>query len=186
MDFRRGKQLSSQHRGDKIEAAFWEFLVEPSSTNLLDKMLSACTERQRQVIEMRGIGPLVRSLKESAGVIGISRAAVDIHQKSALRNMFKVFACEFGNQYPEPAFLRFPLSVLGLRSRTVRCLEQEGIHYVQDLVEKSRNQLRNIHHFSEGRLQEVRQKLAAKDLKLRWDDRSLTVDTTLSQANDDD
>lgn len=176
MDLRYGNQLCAQRKGDRVEAAFWEFLVEPSSANLLEKMLQACTERQRKVIELRWIGSAMGSMKEASVQMAVSRTTVDIHQKNALRRMFPVFACEFGHQYPESELLQCSLYVLGIRTSTLLRLERAGIHRVADLVSKSPNELCQIAHFEKRHMQDVRQKLAGKDLKLCGDYRRLVVD----------
>jgi DNA-directed RNA polymerase subunit alpha len=59
------------------------------------------------------------------------------------------------------------LYTLELAIRATLCLESVGITNVGQLCEWSAGELLNIRHFGETTLQEVREKLAVKGLRLR-------------------
>jgi DNA-directed RNA polymerase subunit alpha len=58
------------------------------------------------------------------------------------------------------------LAELNLSVRATNCLESEGINTVRDLVNRSDDQLLQVRNFGETTLQEVRDRLAAINLRL--------------------
>jgi len=58
------------------------------------------------------------------------------------------------------------LAELNLSVRATNCLESEGINSVRDLVSRTEDQLLQVRNFGETTLQEVRERLAAINLRL--------------------
>jgi DNA-directed RNA polymerase subunit alpha len=62
--------------------------------------------------------------------------------------------------------LNMSISELKLTSRAANCLENENIHTVRDLVQRTEDQLLEFRNFGETSLMEVKQKLAELGLRL--------------------
>jgi DNA-directed RNA polymerase alpha subunit len=138
-------------------------------------MLEVLTPQQRRVADLRLIGPTILTLDQTSEKMnGITHEAVRLLQKYALKKMIKIFAYEYGNQFPETEVLTFPLTILNLSPRLAGCLKR--IRSIGELISMSADELLSIRNFGKIYLEEVRKKLAEKDLRLRGDVRRLTVD----------
>ncbi len=76
-----------------------------------------------------------------------------------------------------------PLTKLGLSIRAMKCLESEGIATIGELCNRSAEELQEIRNFGETTLAEVRQKLAARGLRLRFSGLKESLNLTRSPLN---
>lgn len=68
---------------------------------------------------------------------------------------------------PSPEALEMSIEELGLSLRTVKALDAAGISKVGQIIEKTEKEMLAIRHFGRISLQEVKEKLAEKGLRLR-------------------
>lgn len=70
---------------------------------------------------------------------------------------------------PHKKILETPIEELELSTRTYNCLKKTKIFTVGDIIEKSAEELLEIRNFGETSLEEIRQKLKERNLKLKGD-----------------
>lgn len=108
----------------------------------------------------------------------ISPEAAVMKAAQILRKHLEVF--EFGNEIPGPGphltleeqklveKLSANVSTLGLSVRSVNCLNQDNIHFLGELVQKTEAQMMKCRNFGRVSLNEIREKLQEMDLSLEF------------------
>lgn len=70
------------------------------------------------------------------------------------------------NQHSQPSFLQRPLVDLGLTVRSFSCLKAEGIHYINDLIQRTETGLLKIENLGRKSLNEIKEVLVDHGLSL--------------------